>query len=96
VDLRTGGFFVAWQFKLSGVRNPALKVMLAEEQTTLKKGEASIRTGNVINDGRYSVGGESFTIRHNGKGNAGFADGHVSPVLPAFGNNITNCQAALY
>ena len=41
------------------------------------------------------AGGDAFTIRHNGKGNAGFADGHVSPVLPAFGNNITNCQANL-
>jgi prepilin-type N-terminal cleavage/methylation domain-containing protein/prepilin-type processing-associated H-X9-DG protein len=88
------------QFKLSGVRNPVLKIMLAEEQATLKKGEASNRTGDVINDGRYCpsgnvAGGDAFTIRHNGRGNAGFSDGHVSPVFPAFGNSITNCQATL-
>ena len=87
------------QFKLAGVRKPVLKVMLAEEQATLKKGEASDPAGDVMNDGRYcagaGAGGDAFTIRHNGKGNAGFADGHVSPVLPAFGNNITNCQANL-
>ncbi|MGO9202723.1 MAG: prepilin-type N-terminal cleavage/methylation domain-containing protein [Limisphaerales bacterium] len=88
------------QFKLSGVRNPALKVLLAEEQATLKRGEASNPEGDVMNDGRYCPsgdvsGGDAFTVRHNGKGIAGFTDGHVSPVLPKFGNNITNCQATL-
>jgi prepilin-type N-terminal cleavage/methylation domain-containing protein/prepilin-type processing-associated H-X9-DG protein len=88
------------QFKISNVRNPVLKIMLAEEQATLKKGEASNPAGDVMNDGRYcpsgnAPGGDAFTIRHNGKGIAGFADGHVSPVLPKFGNNITNCQANL-
>jgi prepilin-type processing-associated H-X9-DG protein len=88
------------QFKLSGVRKPALKIMVDEEQTTLKPGEASDPTGDVINDGRYcpsgpAKGGDAFTIRHNGRGNAAFADGHALPVLPAFGNMITNCQANL-
>ncbi len=88
------------QFKLSSVRRPALKIMLAEEQATLKKGEASDPTGDVMNDGRYcpsgpATGGDAFTVRHNGKGIAGFADGHVSPVLPKFANMITNCQADL-
>jgi prepilin-type N-terminal cleavage/methylation domain-containing protein/prepilin-type processing-associated H-X9-DG protein len=88
------------QFKLAGVRNPALKIMIDEEQTTLKRGEASDRTGDVINDGRYcpsgpATGGDAFTLRHNRKGNAGFADGHVLPVLPTFGNMTTNCQANL-
>ncbi len=87
-------------FKLSSVRSPALKIMIAEEQATLKRGEASDPTGDVMNDGRYApsgpaTGGDAFTVRHNGKGNAGFADGHVLPVLPAFGNMITNCQANL-
>ena len=85
-------------FKLANVRNPALKLMLAEEQATLKRGEASDPTGDVMNDGRYvpsgpATGGDAFTVRHNKKGNAGFGDGHVSPVLPAFGNMTTNCQA---
>jgi prepilin-type N-terminal cleavage/methylation domain-containing protein/prepilin-type processing-associated H-X9-DG protein len=88
------------QFKLARVRNPVLKIMVDEEQATLKRGEASDPTGDVINDGRYcpvgpATGGDAFTVRHNGKGNAGFADGHVLPVLPAFGNMITNCQANL-
>jgi prepilin-type N-terminal cleavage/methylation domain-containing protein/prepilin-type processing-associated H-X9-DG protein len=85
-------------FKLAGVRNPALKIMIAEEQASLKRGEASDPTGDVMNDGRYApsgpaTGGDAFTVRHNKKGNAGFGDGHVSPVLPAFGNMTTNCQA---
>jgi prepilin-type N-terminal cleavage/methylation domain-containing protein/prepilin-type processing-associated H-X9-DG protein len=85
-------------FKLASVRNPALKLMIAEEQSTLKRGEASDPTGDVMNDGRYvptgpATGGDAFTVRHNKKGNAGFGDGHVSPVLPAFSNMTTNCQA---
>jgi prepilin-type N-terminal cleavage/methylation domain-containing protein/prepilin-type processing-associated H-X9-DG protein len=90
------------QFKLSGVRNPALKIMVDEEQTTLKPGEASDPTGDVINDGRYcpsgpdpAPGSDAFTVRHSGRGNAAFADGHVLPVLPRFGNMITNCQSNL-
>ena len=87
-------------FKLSSVRNPALKIMIAEEQATLKGGESSDPTGDVMNDGRYAPsgpakGGDAFTVRHNKKGNAGFGDGHVLPVLPAFGNMTTNCQANL-
>jgi prepilin-type N-terminal cleavage/methylation domain-containing protein/prepilin-type processing-associated H-X9-DG protein len=85
-------------FKLSGVRNPALKIMIAEEQASLKPGESSDPTGDVMNDGRYAPtgpakGGDAFTVRHNKRGNAGFGDGHVSPVLPALGNMTTNCQA---
>ena len=85
-------------FKLSSVRNPALKIMIAEEQATLKPGESSDPTGDVMNDGRYAPsgpakGGDAFTVRHNKRGNAGFGDGHVSPVLPAFANMATNCQA---
>jgi prepilin-type N-terminal cleavage/methylation domain-containing protein/prepilin-type processing-associated H-X9-DG protein len=85
-------------FKLANVRNPALKLMLAEEQASRQRGEASDPTGNVMNDGRYvpsgpATGGDAFTVRHNKKGNAGFGDGHVAPVLPAFANMTTNCQA---
>jgi prepilin-type N-terminal cleavage/methylation domain-containing protein/prepilin-type processing-associated H-X9-DG protein len=85
-------------FKLANARNPTLKLMLAEEQASLKRGEASDPTGDVMNDGRYvpsgpATGGDAFTVRHNKKGNAGFGDGHVSPVFPAFGNMTTNCQA---
>jgi prepilin-type N-terminal cleavage/methylation domain-containing protein/prepilin-type processing-associated H-X9-DG protein len=88
------------QFKISGVRNPALKIMVAEEQATLKRGEASDPTGDIINDGRFcaggpATGGDGYTVRHNRKGNAAFADGHVLPVLPSFGNMTTNCQANL-
>ena len=54
-------------FKLSGVRNPALKIMIAEEQATLKGGESSDPTGDVMNDGRYAPsgparGGDAFTV----------------------------------
>jgi len=88
------------RFKLANVRNPARKLMIAEEQSTRNRGEASDPTSNVMNDGRYApsgpaTGGDAFTIRHNKKGNAGFGDGHVAPVLPSFANMATNCQANL-
>jgi len=87
-------------FKMASVKNPVRKLMIAEEQATKNRGEASDPTGDVMNDGRYvpsgpTTGGDAYTVRHNKKGNAGFGDGHVAPVVPSFANMTTNCQANL-
>jgi prepilin-type N-terminal cleavage/methylation domain-containing protein/prepilin-type processing-associated H-X9-DG protein len=86
-------------FKLTWVKNPALKIMFMEEQATKKPNEAYDPNANIINDGRYapnSAGnGDAPTIRHNKKCDVGFADGHAMAVLAAFGRNITNCQPDL-
>ena len=89
----------ARRFKLASVKNPAMKIVIMEEQATKKPGEAYDPTANVLNDGRYAPGaggtGDAPTIRHQKKCDVGFADGHVLSVLPAYARNITNCQADL-
>ena len=96
IDRTTGG---VRRFKLAQVKNPAMKIMVMEEQATHKPGEAYDLNANVLNDGRYapSAGGtgDAPTIRHQKKCDVTFADSHVQAVLPAFGRNITNCQAEL-
>ena len=86
---------VARRFKLASVKNPAMKIVIMEEQATKKPGEAYDPTANVLNDGRYAPPGDSPTIRHQKKCDVGFADEHVLSVLPAYARNITNCQADL-
>ena len=66
--------------KLSAVVNPANKIMLAEE-----KGSASDGPGSVfIDDGRWQPLGYPLTMRHAGKANVTFADGHVETVRREF------------
>jgi prepilin-type processing-associated H-X9-DG protein len=74
-----------------------LKIMLAEEQSSHKPGEASDTnpSSSIINDGRWVSPGDSLSVRHNRKANVSFADGHVMPVTPAYAKNLTNCQADL-
>jgi prepilin-type N-terminal cleavage/methylation domain-containing protein/prepilin-type processing-associated H-X9-DG protein len=95
-DNNTG---VARRFKLAQVKNPAMKIVIMEEQATKKPGEAFAPTANVMNDGRYApnagMTGDSPTMRHNKKCDVGFTDGHVLAVTPLFARSITNCQADL-
>lgn len=66
--------------KLSAVVNPAQKIMLAEE-----KGGASDGPGSAfIDDGRWQPLGYPLTMRHAGKANVTFADGHVDSVRREF------------
>jgi len=66
--------------KLSSVVNPARKIMLAEE-----KGSASDGPGTAfIDDGRWQPLGYPLTMRHAGKANVSFADGHVETVRREF------------
>lgn len=62
--------------KSGRIRNPAGKIMLAEE-----KGAANDGPGDaVIDDGRWQPLGYPLTMRHSGKANVAFADGHVEIV----------------
>ena len=62
--------------KISTVRNPSGKIMLAEE-----KGAADDGPGNaVIDDGRWLPPGYPLTSRHARRANVTMADGHVERV----------------
>src|SRR6185436_1795431 len=74
-------------FKLASVKQPANKIMLAEEQTSHKATE-SIDVGgtsSIINDGRFVPPGDLITLRHNKKGDVAFGDGHAENIRPQLG-----------
>jgi prepilin-type N-terminal cleavage/methylation domain-containing protein/prepilin-type processing-associated H-X9-DG protein len=73
---------VAYLFKMTSVVRPTDKVMLAEEQTTHKRGESPDVGGSssIINDGRWLSPGDRITVRHNKKGDITFADSHVATI----------------
>src|SRR5262245_10626355 len=71
----------AWRpFNASAIKNPANKIMLAEEQASYRSPEVSDSSAGVINDGRFVPPGDVLTIRHSQRGNVGFADGHAAPM----------------
>ncbi len=83
----------AWRpFKSTSIKDPARKIMLAEEQSSYAGGEASDKTANVINDGRWVPPGDVLTSRHNNRGNVAFADGHATAVNWKFGLDINNSR----
>jgi len=84
-------------FSEDAVRNPSQKIMLAEE-TGSTAGRDSPDGTSIINDGRWVPGsstglnGDPLTIRHGGKADVTFADGHVLAVTPdagAYTNNLS-------
>jgi len=84
----------AYIFKQSSVRNPVLKIMLAEEPGT--SGSSDNPTGShPINDGRWMPGTDPLTNRHRGRANVTFAEGHAQAVNWEFGNDITNSLPGL-
>ena len=94
----SSGSPVAYLFKETRVNNPSQKIMLAEEPgSTAGWGSPD---GSIINDGRWVPGpltglsGDSLTIRHGGKADVTFSDGHVAPVTPGFGANTNNMMAS--
>jgi prepilin-type N-terminal cleavage/methylation domain-containing protein/prepilin-type processing-associated H-X9-DG protein len=84
----------AYPFKMANIRNPAVKIMLAEEQASHRVDESidPRGTSSIINDGRWVVNGDLLTSRHSKKGDVGFADGHVVPVTPLFGEDEMNSR----
>jgi prepilin-type N-terminal cleavage/methylation domain-containing protein/prepilin-type processing-associated H-X9-DG protein len=93
----SSGTVKASLFRESSVRNPANKIMLAEEPGS--KGPKDSPDGlNMINDGRWAkanAGIDPLTIRHGGKGDVTFGDGRVTAVPPEFGKEIANYQSDL-
>jgi prepilin-type N-terminal cleavage/methylation domain-containing protein/prepilin-type processing-associated H-X9-DG protein len=87
-------------FRQSGVRNPSHKIMLAEEPGSLNRFD-SPDGASIIQDGRWNpapVTGSAFdplTIRHGGRADVVFTDGHVAPVTPAFGSDTNNSLPGL-
>ncbi len=90
----SGGTTTPYQFHESAVRNPANKIMLAEEPGSLKSKD-SPDGSSLINDGRWIPTGDPITIRHGGKGDAAFADGHVQPITLDFAMDPTNSEPDL-
>ena len=83
-------------FRGSAIRNPALKLMLLEEQSSsTRRGEYSDSSKNPINDGRFVPGSDALTSRHHNTANCAFADGHVLNVQPAFANIAVNTRPDL-
>jgi prepilin-type N-terminal cleavage/methylation domain-containing protein/prepilin-type processing-associated H-X9-DG protein len=74
-------------FKQASVRNPAGKIMLAEEPGSIRDNPDNQA---VINDGRWMPGNDPLTTRHQGKADVAFADSHVSPAAPEFGEDVAN------
>ena len=80
-------------FKQASVKQPTEKLMVAEEQTTTAAPEASnpAPAGKVADDGRFQLGTNDLTSRHNKKADITFADGHSTTIKPAIVKN--NWQA---
>lgn len=94
VFISNGGTTNAYIFKETAVRNPSGKIMVAEEPGSLKPNDSPDGAG-MINDGRWIPNSDPLTIRHNGKADVGFADGHVFPVTPDFGADTNNTEPDL-
>ena len=80
-------------FKLGSVKQPANKIMLAEEQTSHKANESidgPTGTSSLINDGRFVPPGDLITLRHNKRGDVNFADGHAQPLRPKLARDDPN------
>jgi prepilin-type N-terminal cleavage/methylation domain-containing protein len=76
-------------FKTSRVRNPAEKIMLAEEPTLNSSGEMPPGYSSIIDDGQWAVRNfglslnprvdNTLTMRHSGKAEVEYGDGHAKP-----------------
>jgi prepilin-type N-terminal cleavage/methylation domain-containing protein/prepilin-type processing-associated H-X9-DG protein len=94
----------AYLFKENSVRNPTLKIMLAEEPGTTNSSDnpnAGFPNVRPITDGRWiptsltGRNGDHLTIRHGGKADVTFTDGHVEAVTPDFGADEANSEPDL-
>ncbi|HTR41145.1 MAG TPA: prepilin-type N-terminal cleavage/methylation domain-containing protein [Pseudomonadales bacterium] len=88
----SSGTAVIYPFKESAVRNPAAKIMLAEEPGS--SDESDSPSGSIINDGRWVPNQDPLTIRHGGKADVAFADTHVEAVTPDFAADTNNTAAS--
>ena len=91
----SSGTAVAHPFKEGSVKNPAAKIMLAEEPGSLNPTESADGSVVVV-DGRWVPSDyagnmtDPLTTRHGGKADVTFADGHVEAVTPDFGEDTNH------
>ena len=73
-----------YPFRMGTIKTPVKKLMVVEEQTTHKRGESPDvgGTSSILNDGRWVPGGDKITVRHQGRGDVVFVDGHAETVRP--------------
>jgi prepilin-type N-terminal cleavage/methylation domain-containing protein/prepilin-type processing-associated H-X9-DG protein len=88
----SGGVTNVLLFKESEVKNPANKIMLAEEPGQYKDDPGN---GFVINDGRWTPDSTSLTSVHRGRADVAFADSHVAAVAFQLGEDPQNTQPGL-
>jgi prepilin-type N-terminal cleavage/methylation domain-containing protein/prepilin-type processing-associated H-X9-DG protein len=82
-------------FRQGDVVNPAGKIMLAEEPGSAAGWDNPSPGGLVISDGRWMPDRDLLTVRHGGKADVTFADGHVQPEDWQFGTNFINSRPDL-
>jgi len=86
-----GGSWVP--YKYSNIRSPAGKIMLVEEPTRFSRDEMPLTPSPTLaDDGRWEPppGKNTLTVRHRGRADANFADGHALSVDYKFGTNAVN------
>jgi prepilin-type N-terminal cleavage/methylation domain-containing protein/prepilin-type processing-associated H-X9-DG protein len=92
----SSGTPVVYPFTESMVMRPAAKIMLAEEPGTGAAWDNPVTNGAPIADGRWIPSrwthypGDPLTVRHGGKAEVAFGDGHVEAVTPQFGADTNN------
>jgi prepilin-type N-terminal cleavage/methylation domain-containing protein/prepilin-type processing-associated H-X9-DG protein len=82
-------------FKESRIVNPSSKMMLAEECGWFTPNENPLEDGSFLTDGRWVPINNLLTVRHSGKADVTFSDGHVQPVGWQFGTNMVNSRPDL-
>jgi prepilin-type N-terminal cleavage/methylation domain-containing protein/prepilin-type processing-associated H-X9-DG protein len=88
----SGSTPVVRAFKENAVHRAGQKIMMAEEPGSGSSSDSP--NGSVINDGRWVPNQDLLTIRHGGKADVGFCDGHVENVTPDFAADTNNTMAA--
>jgi prepilin-type N-terminal cleavage/methylation domain-containing protein/prepilin-type processing-associated H-X9-DG protein len=68
--------------KITSIRRPSEKIMLAEEPVSTRDIPPGYTT--FADDGRWLPGPNTITTRHSKRGNANFADGHAQQVDATF------------
>jgi prepilin-type N-terminal cleavage/methylation domain-containing protein/prepilin-type processing-associated H-X9-DG protein len=76
--------------KMTSIRRPTDKIMLAEEPVSTRDIPAGYPSTAFADDGRWVpglTGPNTITTRHSKRGNANFADGHAQPVDAKFASD---------
>ncbi len=89
----SAGSETAHLFTAPNVRNPAAKLMFAEEPGLISGDNPG--SGTPIQDGRWIPGEDPLTTRHGGGAVVTFADAHTQTVKVGFGDDIGNSRPDL-